>query len=157
MKLPLVIAGLALIASGCTQKKEADLSVQKKLIENHFKYLNAHDLKSLRTQYSERAYVTAPEDQGAQPGPLGADQIFHRIFLTSSNMQYMLSNVIVNDSSAFVRYEVRGSKTREAANTFFDYKGCSFFRISNAKIDTEIMFANPSKDISFMNGRMMMR
>jgi hypothetical protein len=141
-----------LLLFSCSQPKTDD--VVKDLITNHFKFLNAHNLDSIRTEYTDHAYITSPDNRGAQPGPLGADEVFHYTFFAYPAIQYLVNHVTVTDSSAVVQYEVRGGE-RANPKMFFMYKGCSIFRIRDAKIDTEVIYSNPKDTIDLSKGRMM--
>jgi hypothetical protein len=143
-----------LLLFGCSQPKADDSATVKKLITDHFKFMNAHNLDSIRTEYTDQAYITSADFRGGQPGPLGADQVFHYTFFIFPGIKYKLTHVAVTDTTAVAQYEVTGVK-RQNQKIYFSYKGCSIFSIKNAKIDTEMIYSNPKDTIDFSNGRIM--
>lgn len=138
--------------AACKQNADTDTAATKKLITDHFNYINTHNLHALRTQYDDRAVISSPVMEGYQNGPLGADEIFHFTFFKEPKTQYVVNTVSATDSSAVVQYEVRGIK-RNDPNAYFIYTGCSIFKIKNGKITSELIYNNPQKDLYMANGR----
>jgi len=143
---------LLLFFAACSQPA-ARIDTTKALILDHFKYLNAHNLPALRAQYADSAFISSPVAPSDYPGPRGAEMVFHYTFLLSANIEYQVRSILTTDSSAVVQYDVRGNKVRDMPAIFFTYKACSIFRIRNAKIDTEIMYNNPSSEFAMVNNR----
>ena len=151
-KFILPAALLLFVCVSCTKKAADANSGTVKLINDHFRFLTTHNLDSLRTQYTDNAHVASPDYKGGQPGPLGADEVFHYTFLLYPGIEYKVNKVTTTDSTAVVQFAIQGGK-RGSLQTIFMSKGCGIYKIKNAKIDTEIMYINQRDTFTYVNGR----
>jgi hypothetical protein len=142
LKLKPFLIGLTVIAlfTGCMHKSDD----QEQLINDHFKYLNTHNLAALRNQYTENADIAGTDLPGVKHGPVGADEEFHYTFLVSPLEQYLVKNIIHADSATIVEYEVRGMKPNMGPRGYYIYKGCTIFKIKDGKITSDITYTNGS-------------
>jgi D-serine dehydratase len=137
----------AMAFTACSQQPEKPV-VDKKaqsetLIQEHFRYLNDHDLKSLVSQYAPKANITSSDWKGMVSGPEGADQIFHLEFYVSPDAKYLVDKVINTDSTVVVEYDVIGLKDKTNGGVRYDLRKCSIFRIDDKnKISGEATYAN---------------
>ncbi|MBK0379186.1 nuclear transport factor 2-like protein [Mucilaginibacter segetis] len=113
------------------------------LIAEHFKLLNDHNLKALTQQYATTASISSSEWNGIAIGPAGADQIFHLEFYKSPDAKYLVDNIINNDSTLVVQYDVVGLRDINNGNTRYDLRKCSVFKIDSNLIVNEATYANP--------------
>jgi hypothetical protein len=143
---PIVFILLATALTACNNKPEtpaiSQTEASKQLIDEHFRYLNDHDLKSLIGQYADKAKITTIDWDGESFGPQGADQIFHQLFYVSPDAKYLVDNVINTDSSVVVEYDVVGLKERAGSPVRYDIRSCSVFKIKNNKITAEATYSN---------------
>lgn len=142
----LCTAGLLVLAA--CKHQEVDNKVDPKIaatqvMNEHFQFLNAHDLKGLSTQYDTKAKITTSDFYGVAFGPQGADQIFHELFYISPDAKYLVDNTIVNDSTAIVEYDVVGLRESHDSPIRYDLRNCSIFKIKNNRIVSEATYSNP--------------
>lgn len=115
----------------------------KQVVVEHFQMLNAHDLKGLTAQYIAKARITTTDWDGVAFGPQGADQVFHQLFYISPDAKYLVDNMIVNDSTVVVEYDIVGLKEKYNSPIRYDSRNCSIFKIHNNHISGEATYANP--------------
>jgi D-serine dehydratase len=138
---------VAMLFAACNSKPEKtavidNTNTAKELIDLHFKLLNNHDLKGLVSQYAEKAKITTTDWDGVSFGPQGADQIFHALFYTSPDAKYLVDNMISNDSTVVVEYDVIGLRDKLESSVRHDSRNCSIFYIRESKISSEATYAN---------------
>jgi ketosteroid isomerase-like protein len=143
---PILFIILATLIAACNSKPEkppvSPTEQSKQLIDEHFRYLNDHDLKSLVAQYADKAKITTSDWDGESYGPQGADQIFHQLFYVSPDAKYLVGNVINIDSTVVVEYDVVGLKEKAGSPIRYDLHNCSIFRIKDNKIAAEATYSN---------------
>jgi D-serine dehydratase len=150
--LYLLFAASAMAA--CTQQPDKPV-VDKKaqseaLVQQHFRYLNDHDLKSLVSQYGPKANITSSDWKGMATGPSGADEIFHLEFYVSPDARYLVDKVINTDSTVVVEYDVIGLRAKANGGVRYDVRKCSIFRIDDKnQISSEATYAN---NMAYHNG-----
>jgi hypothetical protein len=143
-----LLAGLLALSifSSCSDKKP-DIKVNatevsKDIITEHFRMLNEKDLKGLSTQYDNKARIITTNWDGESIGPAGANQIFHQLFYVSPDAKYLVDNMIINDSTAVVEYDVIGLREKINSPIRYDLRNCSIFKIRNNRITSEATYAN---------------
>ena len=148
-KLRSVFFSSLLCIAICSCKQQPDKpAVDKKeqaqtLIQEHFRYLNDHDLKSIVAQYAKKASITSSDWKGMASGPEGADQIFHLEFYVSPDAKYLVDKTINTDSTVVVEYDVIGLRDKANGGVRYDLRKCSIFRINDKnKIAGEATYAN---------------
>lgn len=133
--------------AACNQEPEKPTAVSgeqsRKLINLHFQYLNDHNLKDLVNQYAEKAKITTSDWDGESYGRQGADQMFHQVFYVSPDAKYLVDNVINNDSTMIVEYDVIGLRDKANSPIRYDLRNCSIFKIKNDRIVSEATYSNP--------------
>ena len=143
---PILFVMLAIAVAACNNQPEKPAVSQaeqsKQLIDEHFRYLNDHDLKSLVAQYADKAKITTSDWDGESYGQQGADQIFHEIFYVSPDAKYLVDNIINNDSTLVVEYDIVGLKEKANSPIRYDLHNCSIFKIKNNKITAEATYSN---------------
>ncbi|MBL4674978.1 MAG: nuclear transport factor 2 family protein [Mucilaginibacter sp.] len=136
---------IALFAA-CNQEPEKPAVVpggqSRKLIDLHFQYLNDHNLTDLINQYADKAKITTNDWDGESYGRQGADQMFHQIFYVSPDAKYLVDNVINNDSTMIVEYDVIGLHDKLNSPIRYDLRNCSIFKIKNDQIVSEATYSN---------------
>jgi len=143
-----VLTGLValVILAGCSNDKvetKADLTeTSKQVINDHFRMLNEHDLKGLTAQYEGKARITTTDWDGVSFGPAGADQIFHQVFYVSPDAKYLVDNIVANDSTVVVEYDVVGLKEKYNSPIRYDVRNCSIFKVKNNQITGEATYSN---------------
>jgi len=143
-----IVLGLfaAMLFAACNNKPEipaiSQTDASKQLINEHFRYLNDHDLKSLIDQYADKAKIITTDWDGESFGPQGADQIFHQLFYVSPDAKYLVDNMINTDSTVVVEYDVVGLKEKAGSPVRYDIRNCSVFKIKNNKITAEATYSN---------------
>jgi hypothetical protein len=137
---------LQLLFAACNNKPEtpaiSQTDASKQLIDEHFRYLNDHDLKSLIGQYADKAKIITTDWDGESFGPQGADQIFHQLFYVSPDAKYLVDNIINTDSTVVVEYDVVGLKEKAGSPVRYDIRNCSVFKIKKNKITAEATYSN---------------
>jgi hypothetical protein len=142
------VTGLALLCLliSCDNNKidtKLDPSITaKQLITEHFQLLNAHDLKGLTAQYENKARITTRDWDGVSFGSQGADQLFHQLFYVSPDAKYLVDNMIANDSTVVVEYDVVGLKEKYNSSIRYDLRYCSIYKIHNNQISSEATYSN---------------
>ncbi|MBB5394824.1 nuclear transport factor 2 family protein [Mucilaginibacter sp. AK015] len=143
---PILAALLAIAFTACNNKPDkpavGQSDISKQVIDEHFRYLNDHDLKSLVAQYDDKAKITTSDWDGENMGKQGADQIFHQLFYVSPDAKYLVDNIINNDSTVVVEYDVIGLKEKAGSPIRYDLRNCSIFRIKGDKITGEATYSN---------------
>lgn len=143
---PILFIILAAVITACNNKPEKpavnQAEASKQLIDEHFRYLNDHDLKSLVAQYADKAKITTSDWDGESYGPPGADQIFHQLFYVSPDAKYLVDNMINTDSTVVVEYDIVGLKEKVNSPIRYDLHNCSIFKIKNNKIIAEATYSN---------------
>lgn len=143
---PILFIILVTAITACNNKPEtpavSPTEQSKQLIDEHFRYLNDHDLKSLIGQYADKAKITTNDWDGESYGPPGADQIFHQLFYVSPDAKYLVDNMINTDSTVVVEYDVVGLKEKVNSPIRYDLHNCSIFKIKNNKIVAEATYSN---------------
>jgi hypothetical protein len=114
----------------------------KQVINEHFQLLNTHDLKGLVAQYENKARITTSDWDGVSFGPQGADQLFHQLFYVSPDAKYLVDNMISNDSTVVVEYDVVGLKEKYNSPIRYDLRYCSIYKIHNNQISSEATYSN---------------
>lgn len=142
----LAVCAVAVLAA-CNQQPEKPVVDRKAqsalLIQEHFRYLNDHDLKSLVSQYGPKANITSSDWKGTANGPTGADEIFHLEFYVSPDAKYLVDKTINTDSTVVVEYDVIGLKDKDNGNVRYDVRKASIFRIDDKnQISSEATYVN---------------
>jgi len=137
MKTRIAIIVFAIISfAACTRKNE----VNRKVIDDHFKYMNEHNLPAIKSQYADSAFLDSYIMPGYKRGPLGADEIYHFQFFQSPNEQYRVVDMIDNDTTTIVQYDVRGYLSTSIVRSGYSFRNCSIFKIRDGKIVSEITY-----------------
>lgn len=137
----------ALLMVACSQRADKP-AVDKKqqsetLIQEHFRYLNDHDLKAIVAQYSPKAAISAADHQGTAMGTTGADAVYHLEFYESPDAKYLVDKIVNADSTVIVEYDVVGLRDKAHGNIRYDVRKCSVFRIDSLnKISSENTYVN---------------
>lgn len=115
-----------------------------KLIDDHFKALIAHDVKSIAAGYSDDAQVLSPNWEGTKVGPAGMTEAYNRYFSSTPDLGYKVVNVINAGENVVVEYTSGGTLSNPEAGTPDYMKGkkymlnyCAVFVIKNGKIVKE--------------------
>ena len=136
----------ALAVAGCGNEpsitKAEPAEAPRQLINQHFQYLNAHDLKGITAQYDDKAKITTTDGDGETFGPSGADQVFHQVFYVSPDAKYLVDNMIVNDSTVVVEYDIVGLREKYGSPIRYDKRNCSIFKVKNDRIISEATYSN---------------
>lgn len=93
----------------CIQKAHAQSTG---LITEHFKALNAHDIKTLATQYADDAQVFSPNWEGAKIGPAGITESYTRYYKTTPDLTYNVTNIIIAGDNIIVEYSWSGTMSK---------------------------------------------
>lgn len=143
---PILFIALAIAIAACSNKPENkegnQTEISKQVIDEHFRYLNDHDLKSLVAQYDDKAKITTTEWDGESTGSKGADEIFHQVFYISPDAKYLVDNIINTDSTVVVEYDVVGLKEKAGSPVRYDVRNASIFKIKGNKIVGESTYSN---------------
>jgi ketosteroid isomerase-like protein len=143
---PIVFILMSVAVAACTNQpqKPAVISGERsrQLVDEHFRYLNDHDLKSIVAQYADKARITTTGFDGESFGPRGADQVFHQLFYISPDAKYLVDKVINTDSTIVVEYDVVGLRDKAGNPIRYDQRSCSIFRIKDNKIASESTYSN---------------
>lgn len=118
----------------CLKKND----VNRRIVEDHFKYMNQHNLAAIKSQYADSASLYSYVMPGNKRGPLGADEIFHFQFFQSPNEQYKVVDIIDSDTATVVQYDVRGYLSLSIMRSGYGFRNCSVFKIRNGKIIDEV-------------------
>ena len=124
------------------------------LIEEHFKALNAHDVKLLSSEYIDDAQIFSPNWDGAKVGPAGITETYGRYYKTTPDLSYKINNIINAGDNVIVEYSWTGTMTKPEPGepTYMEGKkytlqGCVIFVIKNNKIVKE---TNYFDQVSFL-------
>lgn len=143
---PILFVLLAAAFAACNNKPEKPVvnqaELSKQIIDEHFRYLNDHDLKSLVEQYADKAKITTTDWDGEAFGPRGADQLFHQLFYVSPDAKYLVDDMINTDSTVVVEYDVVGLKEKAGSPIRYDIRNCSVFKLKDNKIIAESTYSN---------------
>src|SRR5579863_3107196 len=141
-----IVIILLFCSEGC---KKADLSDEnRKLIKEHFKLLNDHNLKELATQYSSKVLLIYPESAGVEWGPGALIRRYELCFTYCRDTRFKVEKIIVEDSIVVVKYDVVGEPVKKSPTqtNFYPYgihtKNCTIFKIKNNKIVSEDIYTN---------------
>jgi steroid delta-isomerase-like uncharacterized protein len=107
---------------------------QSNLIEEHYKAINAHNVKTIASEYADDAQIFSPNWEGAEKGIDGATNVFTRYFKSTPDLAYTVTNTINANSSIVVEYSFSGTLSNPENGTP-DYmkgkkyvlKGCAVF------------------------------
>ena len=115
-----------------------------KLIDDHFRALIAHDVKSIAAGYADDAQVISPNWEGAKVGSAGITEVYNRYFSSTPDLVYKVVNVINAGENVVVEYTSGGTLSNPEAGTPEYMKGkkytlnyCAVFTIKNNKIIKE--------------------
>jgi hypothetical protein len=133
MKNTTVILLAILSFTSCNKKSD----VNRKLIEDHFKYMNLHNLPAIKSQYADSASIQTYITPGEKIGRPGAEEVYHFLFFQFPNAQYRILDIMDNDTAAIVQYDVRGFVSVTMLKSGYGFRNCSIFRIKDGKIISE--------------------
>ena len=131
--------------------KNPDLNKNaEKLITEHFRLLNAHNLKDLAKQYSAKAWIESP---GMDNLPLGgfhpSMREYELYFMYCDSTKFRVEQTLYNDSLVAVQYEITGRPKKLSPpllTNFYpnglDLENCSIFKIKGGKIVSESIYIN---------------
>jgi ketosteroid isomerase-like protein len=143
---PIVFILMSVAVAACTNQPQKSAVIpgerSRQLVDDHFRYLNDHDLKSIVAQYADKARITTTGFDGESFGPPGADQVFHQLFYISPDAKYLVDKVINTDSTIVVEYDVVGLREKAGSPIRYDQRSCSIFRIKDKKIASESTYSN---------------
>ncbi|MCO5948996.1 nuclear transport factor 2 family protein [Mucilaginibacter flavidus] len=115
-----------------------------RLIDDHFRALIAHDVKSIAAGYSDDAQVLSPNWEGAKIGAAGVTEAYTRYFSSTPDLVYKVLSVINAGDNVVVEYTSGGTLSNPEAGTPEYMKGkkymlnyCAVFAIKNGKIVKE--------------------
>ena len=136
---------LAIIFSACVlffscNKKKDDTA--QKVIDDHFKFMNQHNVDAIRGQYADSALIISYVMPGYKHGPLGADEIYQFMFFISPSEQYRIDEVMDMDSIIIVQYDVMGYKALNNFKSGYSYRDCAIFKVKDGKIAGEKTYSN---------------
>lgn len=138
IKNNLAILAFAVMAfTSCTQKNDDN---NRKVIDDHFKFMNQHNIAAMKAQYADSAFLSSYIMPGYKRGPLGADEIYHFQFYQSPSEQYRVVDVMSNDSATIVQYDVMGYAALNVIRSGYSFRNCTIFRIKSGKITSEITY-----------------
>lgn len=119
-------------------------SQSSSLIDEHFKALNAHDVKALASEYADDAQVFSPNWEGAKVGPAGITEAYGRYYKTTPDLAYKVINIISAGENVIVEYSWTGTMSKPEAGEPAYMEGkkytlhsCVIFVIKNNKIVKE--------------------
>ncbi len=140
------VLSLTMALASCRNDSGAD--VKQKIISEHFKLLNEHNLEALSKQYADSAKVTSPEISG-----IGSKDsiinVYWLCFNYCADTKFKIERTIEKENTIVVEYEVSGTLTRNdpppAPNIYpngIHLKKCTIFKIDEGKITTESTYSN---------------
>ena len=139
MKTIKSILVLALVIAGSRA-----FSQTPRLIDDHFKALIAHDVKSIAADYADDAQLLSPNWEGPKVGLSGVTEVYTRYFSSTPDLVYKVVNVINAGENVVVEYTSGGTLSNPETGTPGYMKGkkymlnyCSVFTIKNNKIIKE--------------------
>jgi len=115
-----------------------------RLIDDHFKALIAHDVKSIAAGYADDAQLLSPNWEGPKVGLSGVTEVYTRYFSSTPDLVYKVVNVINAGENVVVEYTSGGTLSNPETGTPGYMKGkkymlnyCAVFTIKNNKIIKE--------------------
>jgi len=139
MKTIKSILVLALVIAGSRA-----FSQTPRLIDDHFKSLIAHDVKSIAAGYADDAQLLSPNWEGPKVGLSGVTEVYTRYFSSTPDLVYKVVNVINAGENVVVEYTSGGTLSNPETGTPGYMKGkkymlnyCAVFTIKNNKIIKE--------------------
>ncbi len=106
MKKTFIILSFAVLCLFGTQRIFAQSS---RVIDEHFKALNSHDIKAIAAGYSSDAQVFSPNWEGAKAVPDSIADVYRRYFKTSPDLAYTIANTISAGNNIIVEYSWTGT------------------------------------------------
>jgi hypothetical protein len=128
---------------------ESRISNSEKLVIEHFKLLNSHDLKNLAKQYSNKVTILSPGSPYLNICVYGLMRDYELYFTYCDATQFKIENIVATDSIVAVEYKIIGlpKKIGPALTTNFypngiELNNCSIFHIKDNKIISETIYSN---------------
>ncbi|MFI5161528.1 MAG: nuclear transport factor 2 family protein [Sphingobacteriales bacterium] len=117
---------------------------QSTLIEDHYKAINAHDVKTIAAEYTTDAQLFSPNWEGAEKGIEGATGVFTRYFKSTPDLIYTVTNTINAGNTVTVEYAFTGTLSNPETGTpdymkgkKYTLNGCAIFELKDNKIVKE--------------------
>jgi len=117
---------------------------QSNLIEEHYKAINAHDVKTVALGYAADAQIFSPNWEGAEKGIEGATGVYTRYFKSTPDLAYTVTNTVSTNDTVVVEYTFTGTLSNPENGTpdymkgkKYTLKGCAVFVLKNNKIAKE--------------------
>jgi steroid delta-isomerase-like uncharacterized protein len=117
---------------------------QSALIDEHFKAINNHDIKTIVSEYAADAQTFSPNWEGAKAGPDGVTETFGRYFKSTPDLSYTVINTITAANAVIVEYTFTGTLSNPEAGTpdymkgkKYTFQGCAVFILKDNKIVKE--------------------
>lgn len=117
---------------------------QSGLIEEHYKAINAHDVKTLVSEYTADAQLISPNWEGTKVGADGVTDVYTRYFKSTPDLAYTLTNTINANNKIIVEYIFTGTLNNPEAGTpdymkgkKYTLQGCAIFVLKDNKIVKE--------------------
>lgn len=117
---------------------------QPNVIDEHYKAINAHDVKTIASEYATDAQLFSPNWEGAEKGIEGAKGVFTRYFKSTPDLAYTVINIINAGNTAIVEYKFSGTLSNPEAGTpdymkgkKYTLLGCAIFVLKDNKIIKE--------------------
>jgi steroid delta-isomerase-like uncharacterized protein len=114
------------------------------VIDEHYKAINNHDVKTIATEYTADAQAFSPNWEGAKVGPDGATDTFTRYFKSTPDLSYTVTNSVIGGNSVTVEYTFTGTLSSPEAGTpdymkgkKYTLQGCAIFVLKDNKIVKE--------------------
>jgi len=115
-----------------------------RVIDEHFKALISHDVKSIAAGYAGDAQVFSPNWEGAKTGNAGITEVYTRYFSSTQDLTYKVLNTINAGDNVVVEYTSGGTLSNPESGTPDYMKGkkyslvyCAVFTLKNGKIIRE--------------------
>lgn len=115
-------------------------SAQSPVIEDHFKAINSHDVKTIEAGYTSDAQLFSPNWEGAN----NAGDVFTRYFKSTPDLLYQVKSIINAKNTIVVEYTFSGTLTNPEAGTpdymkgkKYTLQGCAIFTMKDDKIVKE--------------------
>ncbi|MBS1531361.1 MAG: nuclear transport factor 2 family protein [Bacteroidetes bacterium] len=117
---------------------------QSNLIDEHYKAINAHDVKTIASEYAVDAQIFSPNWEGAKNGAEGATEVYSRYFKSTPNLVYTITNTINVGNTVVIEYTFSGTLSNPEAGTpdymkgkKYTTQGCAVFVLKDNKIVKE--------------------
>lgn len=117
---------------------------QQKVIEEHFKSLNKHDVAAITSGYSPDAQMYSANWEGVKTGSADINEVYKRYFQSSPDLVYKITHVINANDNVVVEYTTSGTLSNPEAQTPSYMKDkkyvlnyCAIYSIKNDKIIKE--------------------